>query len=531
LLPAAGLGLAILLAPVAAVAQGGGGTARWSFSGLNELTVEHFEVDGDANASPFRFPGTFVTDRLTLNVERASLGRKLVVGIEVLAADNPYFAHDGVVAQLLRFELEDGTTAMPYRIAGGDVIVDLSRRVLQSNVKGASFELQPQSSAVDQSILVVSGSGARSWDDAFQDNGDSLYYHGASYLLAAPSGNAMLVANYLNTRQSVLTGGAEDTIAADNNIGSLYGESRIAGFLLEGEVAFLGAELAAEDVSDRSFYAQLSRNGGPLAWRLRYEDNGADYRPAGAVGILADRRIGELHARYMLGRRGTLRGRLQWIETEYESDDPRRADLFGLSYDGRLIRRRPTLQVRLSSDVNRGRSETGLFDQLYTGFGIDLRDRFAGDIELAYRFGYRDTDDRTGGGFSRSYTDHSLTVGRPFSLSIRGESVRLGVEGGLTYRRQTQANGFDSVSPVIDVSASSRRHRFALHLSFLEQDFALATVGDLSYQTQRLTYSFTHDRHLFAFELGQELRRPSMREKTDSLRAAFRYRLSFGGMP
>ena len=77
------------------------------------------------------------------------------------------------------------------------------------------------------------------------------------------------------------------------------------------------------------------------------------------------------------------------------------------------------------------------------------------------------------------------------------------------------------------IAELSERHRTLDRK--IEEELARPTVDDLSYQTRRLTYSFTHDRHVLGFELGQELRRPSMSEKTDSLRATFRYRLTFGG--
>ena len=94
---------------------------RWSFSAANEFAFDHYGISGDAHVSPYRFPGNFVTDRFTLYAEREDYrGRTLSFGIELTASNSPYLANDGFVAQLLKFELEDGSMAVPYRIGAGD---------------------------------------------------------------------------------------------------------------------------------------------------------------------------------------------------------------------------------------------------------------------------------------------------------------------------------------------------------------------------------------------------------------------------
>lgn len=548
LVPALALLMTFALLPEAG-AQGAGEANPWRITLSDELAVEHYAVDGDESASPFRFAGTFWTNRLILGLRRDVVGRKFVLDLEALVADNDYLADDGAVLELLRVEFEDGTRGVPYRLGVGDVYTDFSRRTLQRNIRGGSLELQPRWGGADQSILFVSGSGERGWNGTFGEDPEKLFFTGASYLLSSRSGRTLVVANLVNAQQTTLDGlppagsaGAEDAarVGNDHTVGSVYAETRIGPWHLEAEVARFSGERGAGgagDVDDRSFYGQVAQSGGPLSWRLRYEENGENFLPVGAVGIIANRRIGELHARTRLGRAGTLRGRVQLVENAFEGDAPSRSsDLFGMSWDGRPLRRRPGLRLRFSADLNDSRSDDDRLDQRFGSLSLDVADRLGRSLAWSYRVTARDVDDRSATDADVTTLDHDVSIGRPFATALAGHRVDLDLRGGFVYRAQNGASEFDSWSPVVDVSARSGLHRLALHLGFLEQSFVRDVIEDLQYRTRRFSYSYLNGPHELRFELGQEIRRPDRAEETDSLRVAVRYRLALdfgaaGGAP
>ena len=519
-------GALILLSP-AAYAEAQGNTQPWKLFGTNELAVSNYSVDGNTNASAFRNTGTFWSDRLSLNLERdAGRGRTLKVHLGFLVGKDDYLAVDGAVLETLKVSFEDGTTGLPYRFEAGDAFTDFSRRSLQTTVRGVTLELQPQTSA-GQSLVFTSGSGERSWDNTFDGDSGSLYYNGLSYLLSSAAGTMTMVANFVNTRQETplvaqpLDGSAA-TFRTDTNVGSVYGETWLGKFFLEGELAYLSGTRAEEDIDGSSFYAQVSRNGGPLSWRVRYEDNGEDYRTPGAVGVIADRRIGEFHGRYAFGRPGTIRGRAQFIKTRVAQPVPTRSDLYAVSYDGRPLRARNTMSFRASADFNDTRAEDDSSAFLFTNFAIGVNDRI-GAFTLGYRLAVRDQDNKVVAAAGRRMIDNSFNAGRPFSAA----GARMNLRGGLVFRSQSTSSEYDQWSPTIDFSANWTRHRFGIHWSFLDQNFVLATVADLRYQNQRVTYAFEYDAHTLSFELYRELRQPDLADNTDSLRLRFAYRYAF----
>ncbi len=432
-----------------------------------------------------------------------------------------------MVLETLRVSFEDGTRALPYRFQAGDAFTDFSRRTLQTTVRGLTVEIQPQT-ATGQSLLFASGSGEASWDNTFDGDTGSLYYNGISYLLS-PTDGTTVVANFVNTRRETPLraqplDGADDvaTFRNDSNVGSVYGETWLGKFFLEGEVAYLSGTQAEEDIDSSSFYAQVSRNGGPLSWRVRYEDNGEDYRAPGATGVIADRRIGEFHGRYAFGRPGTIRGRAQFIKTRVAQPVPTRSDLYAVSYDGRPLRARSTMSFRASVDFNDTRTEDDSAAFLFTNFAVGVNDR-VGAFTLGYRLDIRDQDNRVVAAAGRRLIDNNFNAGRPFSAA----GARMNLRGGVVFRSQSTSSEYDQWSPTIDFSADWTRHRFGIHWSFLDQNFVLATVADLRYHNQRITYAFEYDAHTLSFELYQELRQPELTDNTDSLRLRFSYRYAF----
>ncbi|HKI86211.1 MAG TPA: hypothetical protein VKA53_05665, partial [Thermoanaerobaculia bacterium] len=506
-----------------------GGPARaatWHLFGSNEIAVDHYRVTGDKNASPYQFTGNFWNDRLSLHFDWDNQrGKTISLQGELLGAHDDYFAEDGAVLSTLSLKLQDGGVAVPFRFSVGDEFADLSRRALQRQVRGASLELQPQSKVVDQSILLVSGSGTSSWRETFNGHGNDLFFNGVSYLAASKSGRSSAVLNWVNVHQdAAVAASSGGTVVGDHRIAGLFAETTLRGVHLEGEVARLDRSHGGG--SDRSFYGQLDEGRGRFRWRLRYEDNGQTFDPTGAVGIIPNRRIAEAHARWR-GSRGELRARVQDIATDVSGSLPKRTTkVAALSYQGSPLRRHPGFEVVLGGEVNDFSTEDGSLDQRFESYRLSLSDRLGSGWLARYRARYRRLEDHLLAEASNHSLDHTLAVGRSFRAGS-GRGAALQVQVGGTYRDQQGSGAYRRWSPSLDLGVVGRSHRLHLHLSFLRQDFRPLTVSDLTYSTQRLTYTFVAGPQVLTLEVGNELRRPEAALKTDSLRATVRYRWSF----
>lgn len=511
---------------------------RWSLLGFQEIAVDHYDVTGDLSASPYPFEGTFTTGRLSLGVEYRGDYRSFRLVATGRASDDASLAEESAL-ETLALSLQDGSHRLPFRLHAGDVFAGLSRRTLSAQIKGASLELQPQLARGAHSLLLLSGTGNPGWEEALEDP-ERVFYGGVSYAVASRSGAHSLVATLVDVgRQPPApeAGGARPP-DDDHRLASLAAESAFGPVRFEGEVARLSRDEdgapggdGANDDEETSFYAQLgSAGGGRFAWKLRWEDNGSEYVTPGAVGVIADRRAGELDARYRFGAAGTLRLRAQSIDREVEGPGPMtEIEAGSLSYRGRLVRGRPSLALTLSADVQEITADDGSEDRLFQSHRLRLEDRL-GAVEAAYEAAYRASDDALDDDADRESVEHELTLARVF-VRRRGDDgpLRLRLGGGLAWREQRDAGAFQSWSPVADFSLVGRHHRLGLHLSFLEQDFALMTVDDLAYVTQRLTWTWERGRNRLALDVGHELRDPETAESTRSLRARLSWRVRFAG--
>lgn len=502
-------------------------TPRWRLFGCSELVVDLYEVTGDATASPYRFEGTFWTQRLRLGLGlRDPSGKTLDLQLEGRLADNDYLGEEDAVLETLRFELEDGGVELPYRVGLGDLYADLSRRTLQRQIKGVSLEIQPQAARVDHSLLVVGGTGATSWEEAFDDEASDLELAGVSYLVAAPSGRGSGVLSFVDVTDRGPR--VDDPRPGDrgHRLASAAAELNLGSVRLEGEYAELDPDRVVGDREDRgaSYYGQLSQSKGALGWKLRYEDNDAAFVTAGAGGILPSHRIGELHGRYAPRGLGQLLLRLQAIEEHFDDLGPElETDVAALSWDGPVARRRPGLRLRLAAERNDIAAADGSRDELFSSYALGLHHRLASGFDWQAESKLRRLDSRLPASSDRESQEHSLTLGRN---GVRGER-RWRLAAGAVYREQRESAELESWSPVLDLSVHGPRQRLALHLSFLDQDFAEMTASDLRYSTQRLVWSWERGRHLLSLDLGAEQRRPDAAADTDSYRVTATWRASF----
>jgi hypothetical protein len=524
-----GVAMAVLM-PNTATAQS---PSFWTLLGAVEAQVDNYSVSGDPQPSPYRFEGTFWTTRLNLSAlydNRA--GRTARVETRVRASDNDYLAEDGFVVETLRFELEDGARRIPYRLGAGEVYANFSRRTLQRSIRGFSLELQPQSAAGHgHSLVAVSGSGVPLWRDVFDSEATDLWFSGLSYLWASATGRSTLVANVVHASRSGSPDSANILVGneVDQLISGVAAETRLGEFRLEGELAYLSGDSDGEDLGDISGFAQVTHQHRALWWRLRYEDNGQDFRPLGGMGVIANRRNGELQGRWAINGHGQLAVRAQRITDDVEGAGPQiEKKTWGASYQGSPVRTRPTFVLRLAWDRNDIRAEDGSRDTSFDGWRLEVGDDLGKGFSANYSALFRDNRDDVMTALSNEGVDQTLTVGKRFTVGqSEAGGVGFSLHGGFTHRRQTGNAAYTTVKPLIDLSIHSAHHRLDLHLAFLDQDFTLETTIDLENHTRRLMYSYVRGPHTVSLEAGQILRLPDGFEETDSRKYSLRYRFDF----
>lgn len=498
--------------------------AGWRLSGSNEILVEQFEVSGDQAPSPFRIDGTFLTNRLSLNLDWTDQSeRELSIRAEILGTDSDYLPEQGFVVATLALRFENGAAALPYRLEAGDVFADLSQRLLQRQIRGTSFEFQPRFGTGTHSVVLVTGSGAPDWRETFRA-GDDLYFTAASWLWQSASEKTSLVANVSSESARAGAEGAfpQAGIDRDHLLTSVFAKTTFAGLDLEGEVSLLDAGSDGEDGT--SFYAEAGRGEGAFTWRVRYEDNDEHYLPLGAMGILAGRSIGEVQARWRPSPRGSLRARLQQYEQRFATSSREvSTDAAALTWESQPLRFRPGFHVEATADLNRIESDDGLQDLLFRNLGLELRDDFGGRFDLTYRGWFRETRDDAQPAFDRRAVTQELVAGRAFRFG--NWSGRLG--GGLGFRSDHESASSDTWSPMIDASLRNGNHLLRAHYGLVRQDFLIAAIEDLDYQNRRLLYTWSRANHHWSLEYGQELREPERSLDTDSQRLALRYRYAF----
>lgn len=510
------IAIALLLTAATVSAQEGG----WRLFGSNEILLEDFDVSGDASASPFPFEGTFVTDRLGLNLSWTDGARELTIRADLLGSDSEYLPDDGVIVGALSLRFENGAAAVPYRVEAGDFFADVSRRVLQRQIRGTMVELQPSFGAGTHSVMLLLGSGTPAWRDAFSDGGD-LAFSGASWLWQSATQGTTLVASVTNESVRAGAEGAFPirTADLDQRVASLAARTRLGALDLEAEASFLEG-----DDDGASYFGEVSRVGGRVQWRARLEDTDREYRPVGAMGVIAGRSTAEAEGRVKLGARSSLHARAQTIDSRPVRDLAEVSiDLAGLTLESRPIASRPGFAVQLMADANWIEADDRSQDLQFENYGFELRDWISSEHDLTWRSWLRRLDDGRNAAASRRSQDHEVLFGR--TMAFGAWSGRIG--GGIAYRRQRGSGAYRSVSPLAELNLGRGPHRLRFYLGYADQEYFAPGAFDLVYQNRRAVYSFVRGPHEIALEYGEELREPEARLETDSNRIALRYRWAF----
>jgi hypothetical protein len=497
---------------------------QWRFFGSNDLVVERFDVQGDESAAPYRYEGTFLTNRLGLNIAWTDGIRDFTLRSDISATNSDYVPHEGLLVGSLAVMVEHRGAAIPFRVEAGDVYADFSQRTLQRQVRGASLDFQPQFGHGTHSFVLLAGSGVPDWRTVSRGRWDDLTFSGVSWLWQSASERTTVVTNILHESARAGAAGVFPLLTAgdDHLITSAALRTKISKILLEGEVSVLDA--ASHEDDGVSFYAELSGNTPRLQWRTRHEDNDRSYVPFSAFGVIAGRSTSEAHARWMISPRASARVALQRSATRTTTGSPEmRADLTQMVVESRPFRRRNALRVQFSADASEFRMERRLQDLDVRNYGLEVQDWVSNLYDLTWRSWLRESKDDLQPLFDRRQVEHEFVAGRKIVLGRW--AGRLG--GGVAHRRQKGIAPFESVTPVAEISLGNAAHMLRLYYRYTDQQFLSAGAFDVDYHNRQLIYSFTPGNHQFSLEYGDELRRPDQHASTDSQRVALRYRYLF----
>lgn len=416
----------LLLAPLLALAQEEG----WDWRGETNLRIEQYDVRGDRSASPYPFSGGHGTLGLSFDAERRDnpfdFSRFSFTGTQ---SQSRYYARrDGFFPERINFTNQSGTAALPYQAQAGDFLGAFSLRTLQTSLRGGFVELQPQSGSQDRrhSFQLLSGAAGQSYRQfQVRDN----WFNGASYLfedrtLGRYSVNWVNnfrqgdpIATTLGRRQNVWSGAAEIPFALGWQ--HLRFETEWAGF--SGDHDGAAGAASGQGRKGTAFFSELASRGtkalAPLHWRLRFERNGRDFRPAGGV-VSPDRISREAFAGWRFASGLNLRGRLQVFRDGWDSGNVTRTDTGGLTLTGPLFAALlPGWSGNLDTYLQATRNQAAPVDTRIFSARADASRTFAQGVTLRLGLGYFDNNPRAtpaGGSITRDLLatlSHAAQIG------------------------------------------------------------------------------------------------------------------------
>lgn len=523
-----GLAIALALAAASAHAQ------EAAISGSNTVRAERYETRGNPAGSPYPFTTTTGYDEFVVNFAWQPSGfdrwRGLVAGV---ANDSPYRSPDrGLVPERLALARENGEAAVPYRAEAGDFFAFTSLRTQQRPLKGVAVELQPIPGRADArtSLLLFGGAAQNSWRHLQwgEDNTVGLSWLGelgswrftANALRNAREPSA---ANGLGRRSQTVASLAVDVPFEQ---GGTRWRAEAEAATLRGDHDGAGAANDGRDKRDHGLFAQLSGSldGSTLAWRLRGERYGQDYRPFGAA-VAAGRRAAEAHVSWTSAGFLHWRARLQDFRDGHETDNPLRTRVAGLAASGPV----QSLGGSLNLDLFRQaleRRDGGLDQENVVANAFFSRPFGATVAQLG--LAYHRLDDHVAADASPRTRQVSLTLLHPLQVGAISGNVGPGVvwrdvRGGATATRDVQAT--------LLLALAGGPHRFSLNAGRISQDPSPLAAPDVATVNFGLDYRYRTGPHEFGADVTVFDRNPSPGEDTRAWRAGVTWTWHFDAAP
>lgn len=485
---------------------------EWQITGNTTFRSDYFMNKGDETQSPYTYTGVKSYNEFNINFNKRNNPYDIWRGeISGVFNGSPYRNNDyGVVPERLNLTKEKGDAAVPFRIEMGDVFSYYSYRTMQTSLKGAQMDLQPFSdSGRKHSFLITSGTQQPSWRNLHPSDN---YFNGASYLLDDPVFGKYSFNFVHNTRQ-----GNDDqgTTWRSQMVYSIAGSNTVKlgsqKVLLEGEAGrfsgdydgLTGAE-SGQDKNDKGLFFQASGSSKwPLTYRVRYEEYGQDYRPAGATIASASRNM-EGHVGWLFPKGFQLRGRVQKMRDSLESDNPTDTKVYGINLTGPI----GSLDAFLQNANNKNDTTDSLTSNVNLNINLPKIAGWNGRISFLYQNLYNrvvGSDDSETRQISAS-ADHPLSF-RNFTGNITP---------GFVLRKIDSYTGKAlEFSPTLALGIKNGSHSIDYNLSWYDQRRLVANGVDVVTTTQNLNYRYTTRKYIIGIECSSGYRIPDAGRSID----------------
>ncbi len=494
--------------------------APWHIHGKNTASYEHYIVDGNAAASPFRFDDEQIFDEFNINLDRRISPYERWQGqiFGVLNGSSYRSNEGGFVPERLSLFREKGDASLPHRAQFGDYFGFFSFRTLQSSLKGAQIELQP---APNHSIQIFSGARQSSWRRMqLSDN----YNNGASYLFQSQTAGRWGLNFVHNYRQGNNRLGTLDRSQA---VFSLAGEKqwRLGSQNINTELEVAGSTgdhngvagaASGQGQSDAGVFFQLTGNSeSPLTYRVRVERYGQDFRPAGAV-VTPDRQTVEGHAGWRFDSGLQARFRIQQFITALETANSNTTRTFGLTLNGPILRQWiQNLTTNLNAFIQDVDNESGSVDQTIQTLNLDLSKPLIAGWNGRFNFFWQKANDHVGTANSETKVV-TVSIDHPVNLWGWEGSITPGI--AMREIDVPQGSGSTDVIPTLAAVLEQGRHHLGFNGEFRNQNRHQDVQADVNTFTFNADYRYRMEQHTLGLEVTNINRDPSFGGGTDSLR-------------
>jgi hypothetical protein len=485
---------------------------EWQITGSTTFRSDYFENKGDDSQSPYSYTGIKSYNEFNINFNKRTNPYDTWRGeISGVFSGSPYRSNDyGIVPERLNLTKEKGDAAVPFRLEMGDIFSYYTYRTMQTSLKGAQLDLQPFSdSSRKHSFLITSGAQMPSWRDIHPSDN---YFNGASYLLDDPVFGKYSMNFVYNTRQ-----GNEDqgTTWRSQMVYGISGSNTVKlgnqKVLLEGEAArfsgdhdgLTGAE-SGQDKNDKGLFFQASGSSKwPLTYRVRYEEYGSDFRPAGATIASASRNM-EGHLGWLFLGGYQLRGRIQKMRDNLESENPTDTKVYGINLTGSI----GSLDVFLQDANNKDDTADSLTSNINLNVNLPRIAGWNGRIGFLYQNFYN----RVPG--SDDTETKQINANADRALSFWGLTGNI-TPGFVLRKIDSYTSKVLELSPTLALGLRKGPHSIDYNLSWFDQRRLITNGVDVVTSTQNLNYRYTKQKYIIGIECSAGYRTPDTGGSTD----------------
>lgn len=499
--------------------------------GSNTLRGEFYDNEGSNDVSPFPSERDHWYNELSLDVvRRASPYDTMRAQFAGLYNDSDYRSEfREFVLERGNVLWEKGDWGVPFRVEAGDFLSSVSYRTQFRTLKGVQLELQPETDLLggDHSLLMFLGADQPSWR---RFHGREDWSTGASWLVERSWLGSVSLNEVVNSFEATDGDGGD---RREQNILSLALERKIQ---LWGELLTLEAEAArfhgepnmgesTGNEDDNAYLLQASWDSStPLTARLRYERNGPNFQPRGAVAT-PNRKAFEAHAGWRFDSGLSLRTRYQHYVDGFQDPNGTDTDVVGFTLAGPILA--PwveNLTSNTSGFIRSTENQDGTTDTETANLQLSVSKPVIGGWNLTpSTFLQRDEDHTADGQTTRTIQggvalDHAVDF--------------LGWEGagsmGFVARRLRGADtDGDEYLPTAALHVARGPHALGADLGFQSQQRRIRDAVDSDTYTCAANYSYNWGHHTLGAEVRYEVRQHSPGDDSKAFMAALYWTYDF----